>query len=70
MQVPWPAKASDKLIFRTPLGASYEGIAEAVLADELSVFEGKLSLILTSPPFPLNRKSAMATRAARSIVNG
>jgi site-specific DNA-methyltransferase (cytosine-N4-specific) len=40
----------------TQLGASYHGLAEDVIARELEPYKGRVSLILTSPPFPLNRK--------------
>lgn len=44
-------------LYNTGLGNMYHGRCEEVLAsDTVSSFRGKVQLILTSPPFPLNRK--------------
>lgn len=45
-------------IFHNPQGALYLGKCEAVLShpDFLKVYFGKIQLIFTSPPFPLNQK--------------
>jgi site-specific DNA-methyltransferase (cytosine-N4-specific) len=43
--------------YRTPLGVMLQGRAEqALLATEVLSMKGKIQLIFTSPPFPLNRK--------------
>ncbi|MHB8619397.1 MAG: hypothetical protein ACYDAG_07495, partial [Chloroflexota bacterium] len=43
--------------YETSLGIFYEGLAEQVLASSsLRRFKGKVNLIFTSPPFPLNTK--------------
>lgn len=55
-RIAWPPQASSRLAFSTSAGASYLGLAEDVLAQDLAQYKGKVSLILTSPPFPLNRK--------------
>lgn len=47
---------SDRTVFTTPFGRSYQGFAEDILDSELRPYRGKVALILTSPPFPLNRK--------------
>jgi DNA methylase len=52
----WPPPRSHRLAFTTPMGGSYLGLAEDVLRQDLARYKGKVSLILTSPPFPLNRK--------------
>lgn len=50
-------KAEPKLAYKTRLGRMYQGLAEDVLRSrKLKPFEGKVQLIFTSPPFPLNRK--------------
>jgi len=55
-RIDWPPQKSSGLAFSTSAGASYLGLAENVLAQDLADYKGKVSLILTSPPFPLNRK--------------
>lgn len=52
----WPPPRSSRMAFSTPLGATYQGLAEEVLTTELLPYQGKVDLILTSPPFSLNRK--------------
>ncbi len=48
---------SRKAYYTTPLGAFYIGPCEKVLRlPTLKALKGKVQLILTSPPFPLNRK--------------
>lgn len=43
--------------YRTLYGEMIKGTAEQVLkADAMDMFKGKVQLIFTSPPFPLNRK--------------
>jgi DNA modification methylase len=54
--IAWPPAASPRRVFSTHAGASYRGLAEDVLLRDLAQYKGKVSLILTSPPFPLNRK--------------
>jgi DNA modification methylase len=50
-------KGSVELAFRTNRGSSFQGLAEEALASkQLAWWRGKVDLILTSPPFPLNRK--------------
>ena len=51
--------ASDdvKVAYSTSLGTMFHGYAETFLSSSISKkYEGKVQLILTSPPFPLNRK--------------
>ena len=50
-------KANFHLAYSTELGQMYEGLAEEVLLSPLLAKQmGKVQLIFTSPPFPLNRK--------------
>lgn len=45
------------IAYRTKMGIMYRGYAEKILtSQELKKYEGKIQLIFTSPPFPLNRK--------------
>jgi site-specific DNA-methyltransferase (cytosine-N4-specific) len=45
------------LAYKTQYGSMFKGTVEAVLASPLAKkYKGKIQLIFTSPPFPLNRK--------------
>jgi len=45
-------------VYATALGALYHGKSEEVLrSPALSAHAGKVQLIMTSPPFPLNTKN-------------
>ena len=67
--VPWPPPRSQRVPFHTPLGAIYQGLAEDVLASELKSYQGKVSLILTSPPFPLNRKKKYGNKVGDEYLD-
>jgi site-specific DNA-methyltransferase (cytosine-N4-specific) len=44
-------------VYRTRAGMMWQGLAESFLGSELAQkYRGQVQLILTSPPFPLNRK--------------
>src|SRR5262245_33606142 len=46
-----------RAIYRTKLGISYYGLAEELAESRtMQKYKGKVDLIFTSPPFPLNRK--------------
>jgi site-specific DNA-methyltransferase (cytosine-N4-specific) len=65
---PWPPPRSSRMVFATALGATYQGLAEEVLAAELLRYQGTASLILTSPPFPLNRKKKYGNRVGEEYL--
>lgn len=67
--VPWPPASSPRVAFQTSLGAIYQGLAEDVVASELKVYQGKVSLILTSPPFPLNRKKKYGNKVGDDYLD-
>ena len=50
------SRRTPSVAYRTGLGVMYWGNAEDVLRSQLRKYEGKIQLIFTSPPFPLNRK--------------
>lgn len=43
------------MTYTTRLGRMYTGNCQDILANELKEYRGKINLIFTSPPFPLNR---------------
>ena len=54
---PSSRRRSPKPFFRTELGELYVGDSETLLSDDLKrSLHGKVQLLITSPPFPLNRK--------------
>jgi DNA modification methylase len=56
-QVSSPAGQRPKPVYRTRWGKMYQGDCEELLrGDPLKRYRGKVDLLLTSPPFPLNRK--------------
>ncbi len=58
-----------KSLFRTRLGALYVGRSEEVLSQRrIRGLYGKIQLILTSPPFPLNRKKRYGNKEGEEYV--
>ena len=56
-KTPNRAKPNAQVAYRTSLGFCVKGHAEnALISPLLAKFKGKVNLIFTSPPFPLNRK--------------
>jgi DNA modification methylase len=54
---PRPGRRASKPVYRTNLGEMYCGLSEKVIASSpLQSLRGKIQLIFTSPPFPLNTK--------------
>lgn len=43
------------MIYKTDLGKMYTGNCQDILSDKYETLKGKVNLIFTSPPFPLNR---------------
>ena len=66
---PFTGRIADCVAYRTKYGQMYSGTAEDIL-DEPSVsrFEGKVQLILTSPPFPLNRKKRYGNHQGEEYI--
>src|ERR1043166_3243735 len=64
---------SDKiaaLAYQTKLGSMFIGKAEDVLKSKLtSRLKGKVQLIFTSPPFPLNRKKSYGNLQGDAYIN-
>ncbi len=55
--------------FRTRLGSLYVGRCEELIKDRaISRYLGKVQLIFTSPPFPLNRKKAYGNRTGKEYL--
>jgi site-specific DNA-methyltransferase (cytosine-N4-specific) len=55
--------------YRTAHGVMFQGNAEVVLASPLlERFRGKVQLIFTSPPFPLNRKKQYGNQQGEAYV--
>lgn len=58
-----------KPLYETKLGRMYCGKAEAVLnRDPLTRYRGKVQMVFTSPPFPLNRKKKYGNLQGEAYV--
>lgn len=58
------------LSYRTRLGKMYRGLAEDVIKSRhFNRYHGKVQLIFTSPPFPLNRKKKYGNRSGDDYRN-
>jgi DNA modification methylase len=56
--------------YTTSRGTMYQGNAESVLSSpQFSKYEGKVQLIFTSPPFPLNRKKKYGNLQGEAYVH-
>lgn len=56
--------------YRTPRGVMYQGSVESFLASpEYHSYRGKVQLIFTSPPFPLNRKKKYGNLQGEAYVH-
>jgi DNA modification methylase len=55
--------------YRTTRGVMYKGTAEDVLRSQNGSLFGRVQLIFTSPPFPLNRKKRYGNRQGEEYVN-
>lgn len=59
-----------KIAYKTKFGKMYRGLAEEVLSSpQLKKYEGKVQLIFTSPPFPLNRKKKYGNIKGDPYIN-
>ncbi len=57
-------------VYATEMGALYHGKSEEVLrSPALSAHVGKVQLVMTSPPFPLNTKKAYGNRTQDEYVS-
>lgn len=62
-------KGPVELAFRTKWGSSFQALAEDALeSKQLAWWRGKVDLILTSPPFPLNRKKRYGNLQGEAYV--
>lgn len=63
------ARSQPSIAYTTTRGVMYGGFAEHVLRLPLAKkYRGKVQLILTSPPFPLNRKKKYGNRQGEEYV--
>src|SRR5437016_4624054 len=64
-----PSRVATRVAYKTMRGAMYRGFAEDVLrSTQVKKYRGKVQLILTSPPFPLNRKKKYGNRQGDEYV--
>ena len=67
---PFLGRPPANVAYSTQQGRMLLGKSDELLADEsLSRFEGKVNLIFTSPPFPLNRKKRYGNETGDSYIH-
>lgn len=63
------AKTTAHTAYKTKLGRMFHGKSEDVLGSRLgSPFKGRVQLVFTSPPFPLNRKKRYGNEKGQEFV--
>ena len=64
------SKTPIQIAYQTEKGLMFNGKAEEFLNSEISqMFRGKIQLLLTSPPFPLNRKKKYGNLQGEAYIN-
>lgn len=59
-----------RIAYTTDIGTFYHGTVEKVLnSDKLESYKGKVNLIFTSPPFPLNRKKKYGNLQGQDYID-
>ena len=67
---PFLGRPPGNVAYATQQGRMLHGKSDEILTDgSLSRFEGKVNLIFTSPPFPLNRKKRYGNKTGDSYIN-
>jgi len=63
--------AAPSVFYKTHRGIAYQGLAEQVLQDPTFErrYRGKVQLIFTSPPFPLNRKKRYGNKTGEEYID-
>jgi len=64
-----PPSAKLCLAYRTKLGRAYQGTIDSFLQSKTWRYRGKVQLIFTSPPYPLNRKKKYGNKNGEEFVN-
>lgn len=63
------SETSTTPLLKTPFGEPYAGLVEEVLAGPLGEkLQGRVQLLFTSPPFPLNHKKEYGNRNGDEYV--
>lgn len=67
---PFIGRPPSNMAYATVWGRMLHGKSDEILADgSLARFEGKVNLIFTSPPFPLNRKKRYGNETGESYIH-
>ena len=60
-----------EVVYQTSKGRMFKGLSEEILSKPyMKRFEGKVDLIFTSPPFPLNRKKKYGNLQGEEYITG
>lgn len=66
---PFTGRPPANVAYATPCGRMLHGKSDEILADgSLTRYEGKVNLIFTSPPFPLNRKKRYGNESGEAYI--
>ena len=67
---PFIGRPPANVAYATARGRMLHGKSDQILADgSLARFEGKINLIFTSPPFPLNRKKRYGNETGETYIS-
>lgn len=67
---PFTGRPPANVAYATSCGRMLHGKSDEILASgSLARFEGKVNLIFTSPPFPLNRKKRYGNETGDAYIN-
>lgn len=60
----------NRIVYKTSLGSFYQGMAEEIISSPRFLeLHGKVNLIFTSPPFPLNRKKRYGNLQGEAYIS-
>lgn len=66
---PFLGRPPSEVVYTTPRGRMFHGRSDEILSNgALAAFEGRISLIFTSPPFPLNRKKRYGNEVGDAYI--
>lgn len=67
---PFLGRTPSNVAYATQWGRMFHGMSDVILdGGSMSRFEGKINLILTSPPFPLNRKKKYGNETGERYIS-
>src|ERR1700685_4644576 len=66
---PFRGRPPSNVTYQTKFGRMFHGLSDALLASSaFERFEGRVNLVFTSPPFPLNRKKRYGNKNGEEYI--